>query len=92
MCALVVDPEICYSSRTGLGRGEEALASIVKDAVRAGDVVSRIRDLMKKTPPRKDLLDVNRVVREVIELTEPAQRRLGVGERRGDGLVHFLGN
>jgi PAS domain S-box-containing protein len=49
-----------------LGEVREALASIVKDAVRAGDVVSRIRDLMKKTPPRKDLLDVNRVVREVL--------------------------
>ena len=41
-----------------LGEVREALASIVKDAVRAGDVVSRIRDLMKKTPSRKDLLDV----------------------------------
>ena len=41
-----------------LGEVREALASIVKDAVRAGDVVGRIRDLMKKTPPRKDLLDV----------------------------------
>jgi hypothetical protein len=39
-----------------LGEVREALASIVKDAVRAGDVVGRIRDLMKKTPPRKDLL------------------------------------
>jgi PAS domain S-box-containing protein len=61
-----------------LGEVREALASIVKDAVRAGDVVSRIRDLMKKTPPRKDLLDVNRVVREVIELTHEEAVRNGV--------------
>jgi signal transduction histidine kinase len=61
-----------------LGEVREALASIVKDAVRAGDVVGRIRDLMKKTPPRKDLLDVNRVVREVIELTHEEAVRNGV--------------
>ena len=61
-----------------LGEVREALASIVTDAMRAGDVVSRIRDLMKKTPPRKDLLDVNRVVREVIELTHGEAVKNGV--------------
>jgi PAS domain S-box-containing protein len=61
-----------------LGEVREALASIVNDAVRAGDVVSRIRDLMKKAPPRKDLLDVNGVVREVIELTHGEAVKNGV--------------
>ena len=61
-----------------LGEVREALASIVKDAVRAGDVVSRIRDLMNKAPPRKDLLDVNGVVCEVIELTHGEAVKNGV--------------
>src|SRR5260221_241104 len=61
-----------------LGEVREALASIVKDAVRAGDVVSRIRDLLNKAPPRKDLLDVNGVVCEVIELTHGEAVKNGV--------------
>ncbi len=47
----------------------QALARIVKDANRAGDVISRIRELIKKAPARKDCVDINEAIREVIELT-----------------------
>ena len=72
-----------------LGEVREALASIVKDAVRAGDVVGRIRDLMKKTPPRKDLLDVliwaAALPAVAITSIPPAIREhdLGIGAPRG---------
>src|SRR5215471_20185167 len=46
-----------------------ALASIIQDANRAADVISRIRDLVRKVPPRKDRLEINEAIREVIELT-----------------------
>ena len=68
-----------------LGRGsshlkevEEALTSIVEDGVRAAEVVKRIRALMKKTPPRKDRLEVNQVILEIIELTRGAAVKHGV--------------
>ena len=32
-------------------------------------MINRIRDLIKKAPPRKDRLETNEVIREVIELT-----------------------
>ncbi len=47
----------------------QTLGRIVKDANRAGDVIGRIRELIKKAPPRKDRVDINEVIREVIEFT-----------------------
>jgi C4-dicarboxylate-specific signal transduction histidine kinase len=48
---------------------DDALSLIVKEANRAGEVVGRIRDLIKKAPPRKDRVEINGAIREVIELT-----------------------
>ena len=47
----------------------QSLAQIAKDGTRAGEVVGRIRDLIKKAPPRQDLLEINEPIRDVIELT-----------------------
>jgi C4-dicarboxylate-specific signal transduction histidine kinase len=47
----------------------QALDRIVKDANRAGDVIGRIRELIKKAPARKDRVDINEAIREVMELT-----------------------
>jgi PAS domain S-box-containing protein len=47
----------------------QALGRIIKDANRAGDVIGRIRELIKRAPPRKDRVDMNEAIREVIELT-----------------------
>jgi len=47
----------------------QALERIVKTGNRAGEVIEKIRALIKKTPPRKDRLDINEAIREVIELT-----------------------
>ncbi|WP_246257755.1 trifunctional serine/threonine-protein kinase/ATP-binding protein/sensor histidine kinase [Pararobbsia alpina] len=56
----------------------QALERIVDDATRAGDIIGRIRDLIKKAPPRKDSVDVNEAVREVIELTRGEASRYGI--------------
>src|SRR5947209_2130188 len=47
----------------------QALDRIVKQGRRAGDVISRIRALVTKAAPRKDQLDINDTIREVIALT-----------------------
>jgi PAS domain S-box-containing protein len=52
-----------------LEEARQLLARIVKDGDRAGDVVSRIRNLVKKAPPRMEPLNMNEVIGEVIELT-----------------------
>jgi PAS domain S-box-containing protein len=52
-----------------LAEARQALERIIKDGKRAGDVIGRIRALIKKMPPRKDQLDINECILEVITLT-----------------------
>jgi PAS domain S-box-containing protein len=55
----------------------QALDRIVNQGRRAGDVISRMRALVRKAPPRKDQLDINEVIREVIALTRSELHRTG---------------
>jgi PAS domain S-box-containing protein len=56
----------------------EALEGIVETSRRAGDVVDRIRALIRKTPPRSECLDINAGIHEVIELTRGEAVKNGV--------------
>jgi PAS domain S-box-containing protein len=56
----------------------QALDRIVKDGNRAGEVVGRIRALVKKAPPRKDDLEINEAILEVIALTQREVVKNGV--------------
>ena len=56
----------------------QALHAIIKDGHRAGEVIGRIRALIKKAPPRHDHLDINEAVIEVIEVTQSELLRNGV--------------
>jgi PAS domain S-box-containing protein len=53
-----------------LGEVREALSCIVADADRAGGIFDRIRDQIKKVPPRSDRFDLNRAIEEVIGLAQ----------------------
>ncbi|WP_457154328.1 sensor histidine kinase, partial [Mesorhizobium sp. P5_C1] len=64
-----------------LGEIREALASIVDDADRAGDIIDRIRDHIKKAPPRKSRFDLNEAIDEVIGLARSAVTANGVSVR-----------
>jgi signal transduction histidine kinase len=72
----------------------QALDCIVNDAMRAGDIIGRIRELFEKAPPRKDGVDINEAVREVIELTrgEAAKHGVSVQSVLGDGLLPVRGD
>ena len=59
----------------------QALGRIVKDGHRAGDVVGRIRDLIRKAPPRKEGLAINEAILEVIALTRSEVVKNGVSVR-----------
>jgi C4-dicarboxylate-specific signal transduction histidine kinase len=56
----------------------EALRCVVGDADRAGGIVDRIRDHIKKTPPRKEHFDLNEAINEVIVLGRSAIIKNGV--------------
>src|SRR5919197_1002319 len=64
-----------------LGEVRQAPAHIVQDGKRAGGVVGRIRDLIKKRPSREDRFDINAAIREVIELTRGEAVKTGVAVR-----------
>jgi signal transduction histidine kinase len=64
-----------------LGEVREALECIVADADRAGDIIDRIRDHIKKTPPRRGRFDLNSAINEVIALAESAITTNGVSVR-----------
>lgn len=61
-----------------LREAREALAGIVGDADRAGDIIDRVRAHTRKAPPRKDRFDLNDAVTEVVELAQTAITRHGV--------------
>jgi PAS domain S-box-containing protein len=66
----------------------QALGRIVRDGTRAGEVIGRIRAHVKKMPPRRELLDINEAIREVIALTQTETQRNAVRlqSRLADGL------
>jgi PAS domain S-box-containing protein len=61
-----------------LGEVSEALGCVVGDADRAGEIVDRIRAHIKKAAPRKDSIDLNEAITEVIGLARSAITRNGV--------------
>ena len=56
----------------------EALTCIVNDTDRASDVVDRIGSLIKKAPPRKEVVDLNAAILEVTALTRSEAVKTGV--------------
>ena len=77
-----------------LGEVREALGCVVGDADRAGDIIDRIRDHIKKAPPRKDHFDLNEAIDEVIGLARSAIAKNGVSvqTRLTEGLLAVHGD
>src|SRR6478752_3603400 len=77
-----------------LSEAREALSCVVGDADRAGDIVNRIREHMKKAPPRKGQFDLNEAIDEVIVLGRSAAIKNGVSvqTRLSEGLFPVHGD
>jgi C4-dicarboxylate-specific signal transduction histidine kinase len=78
----------------GLGEVREALGCIVGDADRAGDIIDRIHDHIKKAPPRKHRFDLIEAINEVIVLARSAITENGVSvqTRLTEGVVSVEGD
>src|ERR1700730_1001032 len=72
----------------------QALSRIVKDGNRANDVMDRIRALIKKAPPRRDGLEINEAILEVIALTRGELLKNGISLRTqlAEGLPTIRGD
>jgi PAS domain S-box-containing protein len=76
------------------GEVKEALASAVGDADRARDIIDRIRDQVRKAPPRKEHFDLNAAINEVIALSQSVINANGVSVeiRLADELLPVQGD
>jgi PAS domain S-box-containing protein len=72
----------------------EALACIVKDADRGKEIVDRVRDHIKKAPPRNERFDLNAAIKEVIEMVRAPIDKNGVSVRTSlaSGLTLVYGD
>jgi C4-dicarboxylate-specific signal transduction histidine kinase len=77
-----------------LAEVREALGCIMGDADRAADIIDRIRDHIHKGPPRKECLDINAGIREVIELIRGESVKNGISMQAdlADGLPLIEGD
>ena len=77
-----------------LSEVREALGCVVGDTDRAGDIIDRIRDHIKKTPPRKEEFDLNEAINEVIALGRSAiiKNRVWVQTRLSERLFPVHGD
>jgi signal transduction histidine kinase len=77
-----------------LGEVREALDCVVGDTDRAGNIIDRVRDHIKKAPPRKDRFDLNKTIDEVIVLARSAitKNAVSVETRFTEGLLSVHGD
>ncbi len=86
LAAIVTNSNACLrwlgGAQPNFDEARKAVDRIIKDSYRASDVISRVRALVKKTPARNDLVDLNEVIVEVLALAQNQARRAGVVLKR----------
>jgi PAS domain S-box-containing protein len=72
----------------------QALGRIVENGNRAGEVIGRIRALIKNAPPRKDCIAINEAILEVVALMHGEAMKNGVSVRTqlAEGLPPIEGD
>ncbi|GEP60394.1 MHYT domain-containing protein [Reyranella soli] len=72
----------------------QAIGGAVKDGRRALEIIGRIRSLIKKEPPRKDALEVNEAIVELIALSrdEVMKNNVSVQAQLAEGLPLIQGD
>jgi signal transduction histidine kinase len=73
---------------------DDALSLIVKEGDRAGEIVERVRALVKKVPARKDAVAIDDAILEVIALTrtEAVHNSVSVRTQFAEGLPRVQGD
>jgi C4-dicarboxylate-specific signal transduction histidine kinase len=77
-----------------LAEVESAMERIIKDSYRASAVISRVRNLVKKTAPRNESIDLSELIHEVLALAESEARRhrLTIEAQLANDLPRVLGD
>jgi PAS domain S-box-containing protein len=98
LAAIVTNGDACLrllaSDRPNVSETRGAVASIIRDARRAADVVARVRALLKKSDVDRTPLDLGQVARDVLALVprEVARHRIVLQTSLADDLPPVLGD
>jgi two-component system, LuxR family, sensor kinase FixL len=86
LAAIVTNGNACLrwlgGAQPNFLEARQAVERIIKDSYRASEVIARVRALVKKAPPRNDLVDLNEVIGEVLALAQSQANRSHVFLRR----------
>ena len=98
IAAAITDANTCLRWLTrdqpDLGEAREAAGRVVKDAARASDIINRIRSLFKKEVSQREPVEVNEMIRGMIELlrTEATRHTIAICTDLSDGLPPVMGD
>ncbi len=98
LAAIVTNGDACLRllapDKPNLDETRKALASMIRDANRAVDVVARVRALLKKADVERRRLDLGQLIREVLVLVQPevATHRIVLRTSLSDDLPPVLGD
>ncbi len=83
-----------WLAASNLEEARQSAALVIADGHRAGEIINRIRALAKKAPPRKDWLDINETIFEVIALarSEVQKNRVSLQTQLASDLPLILGD
>jgi PAS domain S-box-containing protein len=96
LAAVVNNATACvhWLAAQNLEEARQCAEFVIADGHRAGEIIARIRALAKKAPSRKDWVDVNDTILEVITLARSQVQSNGVSlqTRLGEDLPLILGD
>ena len=85
IAATVTDANTCLRwlarDQPDLEEARAAASRVIKDTTRAGDIIHRIRSLFKKEIPQQEWIDVNEIIRGMIELLRSEAHRYSISMR-----------
>ena len=75
-----------------LGEAREAASRLIKDVERASEIISRIGSLFKKDIRRREMVDVNEIIREMIVLlrSEAARYSISIDDDLAEDLPEAM--
>jgi C4-dicarboxylate-specific signal transduction histidine kinase len=98
LAAIVTNGDACLRllarDKADLAGVREAVEAMISDALRASEVIKRIRTLLKKTASEKTWLDINATIREVIQMAanELDKNQIELRTQLAAGLQPALGD
>jgi len=75
-----------------LDKARTAASRVEKDSTRAAEIIDRLRSLYKKTPPQRELVDVNEIIREMLGMLrgEITQHSIALRSDLASDLPHIM--